>query len=113
MKLTATSDAKSRSSLARTAVLIAAGAMLLMGATVASQSVQAQSRELPRAKVVEQLSVQYAEAQAAVGVTAAGGVIEIFTTKDGSTWTLVLTKPDGTSTVVSAGETWIKRRHGQ
>ena len=108
MNLTATSDAKSRSSLARTAVLIAAGAMLLMGATVASQSVQAQSRELPRAKVVEQLSVQYAEAQAA-----AGGVIEIFSTKDGSTWTLVLTKPDGTSTVVSAGETWIKRRHGQ
>jgi hypothetical protein len=72
-------------------------------------SARAQSVALPRADVVEQLSTRYAEAQAAVGVTQEGGVVEVFTSTDGSTWTLVLTKPDGTSRVVAAGETWIRR----
>ena len=109
MKLIAASGAKPRASLARTSAIAAPVAMLLVRATVASQPAQAQSADLPRAKVVEQLGAQYAEAQAAVGVTGEGGVIEIFATDDGSPWTLVLTKPDGTSTIVAAGETWIKR----
>ena len=109
MKFFSTHDAKSRSSPVRTAAIVAASALLLAGTMITSHSAQAQSRDLPRAEVVEQLDAQYAEAQAAVGVTNEGGVIEVFTTKDGSTWTLVLTKPDGISRVVAAGETWIER----
>jgi hypothetical protein len=74
-----------------------------------SATAMAQSADMPRADLVEQLDAQYAEAQAAVGVTDEGGVVEVFTTDDGSTWTLVLTKPDGTSRIVAVGETWIKR----
>jgi len=109
MNFFATYHAKPRSTVARSVKLIAAGVMILAGMTVATVPVQAQSRDLPRAKVVEQLDAQYAETQVAVGVTREGGVIEVFATHDGSTWTLVLTKPDGTSRVVTAGQTWIKR----
>ncbi len=93
---------------ARAAALAAIGATLLPGILFAALPVRAQTVDLPRADVVEQLGAQYAEAQTAVGVTQEGGVIEVFATDDGSTWTLVLTKPDGTSRVVAAGETWIK-----
>jgi len=94
---------------ARTVTAATLGAMLLSGIALASRPAIAQSAGLPRAELVEQLGAQYAETQAAVGVTDTGGVIEVFTTGDGSTWTLVLTKPDGTSRVIAAGETWIKR----
>ncbi len=85
------------------------GAVFLSSITLATRPALAQSIDLPRADVVEQLDTRYAEKQAAVGVTDEGGVIEVFTTNDGSTWTLVLTKTDGTSRVIAAGETWIKR----
>lgn len=95
--------------LTRTVAVAMVGAMLLSGIALASRSATAQSASLPRADVVEQLDGRYSEKQAAVGVTDSGGVIEVFTTGDGSTWTLVLTKPDGTSRVIAAGETWINR----
>lgn len=100
------SDAKSANVFLRRAAI---AAVALSGVTLAAWPVHAQSVALPRADVVEKLSAQYAETQTAVGVTQQGGVVEVFTSKDGSTWTLVLTKPDGTSRVIAAGETWIKR----
>jgi len=89
--------------------LASMGALLLSGMALASGPALAQSADLRRADVVEQLGAQYSETQTAIGVTDGGGVIEVFATGDGSTWTLVLTKPDGTSRVLAAGETWLKR----
>ncbi len=104
-----TRETKPRNLFARTGALAALVALSFMTNMLASGTIAAQSNDLPRADLVEQLNTQYAEAQAAVGVTDEGGVSEVFTTKDGETWTLVLTKPNGTSRVVAAGETWIKR----
>lgn len=95
--------------LARAVATATVAAMLLSGIALASRPAIAQSADLPRADLVEQLGAQYAETQAAVGVTDEGGVVEVFTTEDGSTWTLVLTTPDGISRFIAAGETWIKR----
>ncbi|MDA0342345.1 MAG: hypothetical protein O3B74_12195 [Proteobacteria bacterium] len=87
----------------------ALAAMFWAGSTLASHAAEAQSFDLPRTDLVEQLGAQYAESQTAVGVTGKGEVLEVFATGDGSTWTLVLTAPDGTSRIVAAGQTWIKR----
>ncbi len=46
----------------------------------------------------------------AIGLTGNGSVIELFTTGDGSTWTIVITSPDGLSRVVAAGESWMSTR---
>ena len=102
-------NAKPGATFARTAAIAVIGTTLLSAITLDAVPARAQSATLPRADVVEQLDARYAEAQAAVGVTQQGGVIEVFTTSDGSTWTLVLTKPDGTSRVVATGKTWIRR----
>ena len=59
--------------------------------------------------VVEQLAKLYAEAPRALGITADGAVLELFTANDGETWTIVVTLPNGMSQIVATGEHWITR----
>ena len=59
-----------------------------------------------RSTIVAGLQREYAENPAAMGVTNAGTVMELYTTTDGGTWTLIVTLGDGTSCVVAAGGEW-------
>jgi hypothetical protein len=68
----------------------------------------AQSQWIDREDVVEKLGAEYAEQPTSIGVARNGGVIELFTARDGATWTMILTMPDGTSRLITAGENWIK-----
>lgn len=62
-----------------------------------------------RKVVVEALAETYAEAPRALGITADGAVLELFTTGDGETWTIVITFPNGKSRIIATGEYWITR----
>lgn len=57
-------------------------------------------------ELAQQLERQYAEVPVSLGLSSAGKVLQVFSTADGATWTMVLTKPDGSSCVVAAGEHW-------
>lgn len=59
-----------------------------------------------RAKVLNHLSANYSEAPVAIGLAENGGVIELLTSGQGSTWTIIITMPDGTSCMLAAGEDW-------
>ncbi len=83
---------------------------LLSGLAFVSAPAEAQSIAAPRAEIVKQLGNAYAEAPVAIGLTGNGSVIELFTTGDGSTWTIVITSPDGLSRVVASGESWMSTR---
>ncbi len=83
---------------------------LLSGLAFLSLPAEAQSIAAPRAEIVKQLGDAYAEAPVAIGLTGNGSVIELFTTGDGSTWTIVITSPDGLSRVVASGESWMSTR---
>ena len=52
------------------------------------------------------LANKYSEAPVAVGMAENGGVIEVLTSTEGGTWTIIITMPDGTSCMVAAGEDW-------
>jgi len=52
------------------------------------------------------LAKKYQERRVAVGVTSAGGLVEVLTSADGGTWTILVTAPNGQSCIVSAGEGW-------
>ena len=80
------------------------GLSLMMGAMIGPAT--AQSANAPRAEVVKLLGERYAETPSALGLASNGGVIEVFAAKDGSTWTIVLTTPDGLSRIVATGEAW-------
>ena len=59
-----------------------------------------------RASVIGSLAEKYREAPVAVGVTSTGGIVEVLTTSDGATWSIIVSNPNGTSCLVAAGEGW-------
>jgi hypothetical protein len=59
-----------------------------------------------RQRVLDFLSENYQESPVAAGIANNGGLIEVVTTPDGGTWTILITMPDGTSCMVAAGEDW-------
>lgn len=66
----------------------------------------AQSVCAERTALLSSLRHEYSEAPTAVGLASNGSVIELLTTADGKTWTILMTRPDGTSCVLAAGEAW-------
>ena len=94
--------------LARITVAIAIASLLLLGAALISRHALAQSADagLPRSAVVELLGDGYAEMPVAFGLAENGGLIEVFASADGATWTMVLSMPNGLSYIVTAGADW-------
>lgn len=84
---------------------------LLLAATLAGSwtlPATAEQRILPcgkRAEMVKALASQYREQPRAMGLASQTAMIEIFTSKAG-TWTILLTRPNGASCILSAGENW-------
>ena len=76
---------------------------LLLGAKAA---VAEEARCTAHAEITKQLEQRYAEAPVSLGLSSAGRLVQVFSTEDGATWTLVLTQPDGTSCVVGSGRYW-------
>lgn len=56
--------------------------------------------------ITDSLAKDYSESPMAQGVSDTGNVVEVLTTKDGNTWTILLTMPDGTSCVLATGQSW-------
>ena len=89
---------------------IAAAALMLalaIGAASLARPAAAQQVWLERGELVTHLADQFAENPVAIGIAANGAVLELFTAPDGSTWTIVMTMPNGLSTIVATGEHWI------
>ncbi len=78
------------------------GASLVLASSSAFAAPQCNSRD----KVLELLSKKYSEAPVAVGVTNNGGLVEVLSTGDGNTWSIIITSPQGMSCLVAAGEGW-------
>ncbi len=80
----------------------------LLGAALAvfSSAAMAQSQCNKRDNVISLLANKYKEAPVAVGVTNTGGLVEVLSTGDGNTWTIIVTTPQGMSCLVAAGEGW-------
>lgn len=79
---------------------------LMMAAVTTSSPANAQTVCLSHAELVKQLSTKYAEEPMGIGLASDGTVMQLFTSKDGNTWTLVRTLPDGTSCMMAGGEAW-------
>ncbi len=63
----------------------------------------------PRADLARALGQQHSEAPVALGLASNGNLMEVFASKLGETWTLVMSMPNGISCVVAAGESWSPR----
>ncbi len=83
------------------AAALALSALLSLGSEASAQTVC-----LPHTEVAKQLGSLHSEAPVAIGLANNGNVVEVFSTGDGSTWTIVMTMPSGTACLVAAGEGW-------
>ncbi len=64
-----------------------------------------------RDKIVDWLAVKFKEAPIATGVSSKGSLIEVLSTQDGDTWTLIITSPDGNSCMIASGQGWRAKPH--
>ena len=98
------------------AIILATAAFLMVtgctapGNTPAREAVavvQSQPLCRLRAQFVEGLKHSYAETPIAHGLTNENDwLVELFMSKDGETWTLLLTFPNGESCLVTGGRNW-------
>ncbi len=80
--------------------------VLLLSVALISRPSAAESAGTPRDVVVKFLGERHAEAPVAYGLASNGGLIEVFTTADGATWTIVLTMPSGLTCMMATAEAW-------
>lgn len=83
--------------------ILALGAGL---ALVSTSAAMAQPQCDQRDSVLKVLQQKYKESPVALGVTHNGGLVEVLTTGSGTTWSIIVTTPQGMSCLVAAGEGW-------
>ena len=81
------------------------------GVFLVSSVAMAQVQCGQRGKIVEWLAVKFKEAPIATGVSSKGSLIEVLSTHDGDTWTLIVTSPDGNSCLIASGQGWRAKPH--
>ncbi len=87
-----------------TKTLLAAFSGLMLSLPVQAQ--QAMSLCTDRSEVLGHLATKYSEAPVAMGLANNGGVIEVLTSGSGTSWTIIITMPNGVSCMLAAGESW-------
>ncbi len=91
---------KTMTTMACTSLVLAAA--LSLAPSEASAQVTCNQRD----NVLGHLAQKYQEVPVAIGVTNRGGLVEVLSTGDGKTWTIIISTPDGQSCLVAAGEGW-------
>ena len=80
----------------------------LAGATTFSGEASAQEAACgQREQVVKMLETRHAEVPVNMGLAMNGAVVEVFSTVDGTSWSLLMTMPDGRTCLIAAGESWM------
>ena len=58
------------------------------------------------AEVVRQLKGTYAEAPVSLGLQSNGNLLQVFSSAESGSWTILSTSPDGKACVLAAGNNW-------
>jgi hypothetical protein len=58
------------------------------------------------AEIAKQLSSKYEEAPVAFGLQSNGNLLQVYSSSEKDTWTVVSTTPNGMSCIVAAGKKW-------
>lgn len=85
----------------RSSLLAIVAAVVLLGATPTSAQVKCGDRS----KMIGYLDKDYQESRSGLGLASNGAVVELYTAKTG-TWTMLITRPGGSTCVIGSGENW-------
>ena len=87
-------------------ILGAVSALVMSGSSAVASEPLCNKRTV----VLKTLEKDYGEKPTAFGITENGAMVQLVTSKDGKTWTLVIHNPKGVSCLMAAGETWKPRQ---
>ena len=88
-----------------TLLVRAATALALLFATPSARAEDTRACAA-REKVIKKLSEQFGETLKSLGMHKDDAVIEVYSSDDTGTWTILVTRPDGTSCLLAAGQRW-------
>ena len=81
------------------ALSLGMGAMIL-----ATHHAYAQNRNCgPHDRIVERLGERYGESRQSIGLGADNSIVEVFASAETGTWTITVTRPNGLTCLVAAG----------
>ena len=82
--------------------------ILLLAAMIstAGASATAASQCGPRKAMIDTLAKNFEEHRVAIGLSRNGRLLEVLARKDGRTWTVIATSPQGMTCVLDTGEEW-------
>lgn len=83
----------------------------IIAISLISTSAIAQAVCNKRETVLEHLAAKYKEAPVGMGLASNGAVLEILSSKEGTSWTIIATQANGISCVIAAGESWITLKY--
>ena len=87
-----------------TSLVLACGAFASPVAAEANQGVRMPCHNA--AEIAKQLSTRYDEAPVAFGLQSNGNLLQVYSSTEKETWTVVSTTPNGVSCIVAAGKKW-------
>ncbi|MGQ0662523.1 MAG: hypothetical protein ACT4P2_02845 [Pseudomonadota bacterium] len=73
---------------------------------VAALPADAQRSCAKRADLLKHLADRYQEVPVAIGLADNGGVLEVLTSADGTTFTVTITMPNGIACMLATGQHW-------
>lgn len=80
---------------------------LALSISVAGTTAQAQQRPCgERDQIVQRLGNKYGEARTSRGLSHNNGMVEVYTSEETGTWTILITLPSGETCLVAAGDFW-------
>ncbi len=85
----------------RLALIATTAALIFLPSTTHARQACAE-----RADITKRLGSKYFEQPVATGVANNGGLLEVLSSKDGSTWSIIVTMPDGKSCMFAVGQHW-------
>lgn len=75
----------------------------LAGAAAGALPLRAEPVCAPRDQVLAQLATRYGEERRAVGLVGERRIMELFAARDGESWTIIVTDPEGRSCLLASG----------
>ena len=87
-------------------LLVRAGTMLAVLAGTPRAEAEEPRPCAERAEVVERLAERFGETLRSVGLHGGDAVVEVYSSEATGTWTILMTRPDGITCLLAAGERW-------
>lgn len=89
-------------------IRLLARAFVALTGLVMTPSAEAEGRQTCAARdtVVQKLHDRFGEELRSLGLHQSDGIVEVYSSESTGTWTILMTRPDGMSCLIAAGQLW-------